>query len=134
MHLRLPANPASVAQAREAVLAHLADLALTPSALYSLDVVLEELIMNISLHAFGAATDCQFDLTVAADPQGVALQFVDAGRAFDPTAAAAAVPATSLDEATPGGLGLRLLRQRCSRMHYVRSQGMNRLTVNLALA
>jgi anti-sigma regulatory factor (Ser/Thr protein kinase) len=134
LHLRLPANPAAVAQAREAVLAHLADLALTPSVLYSLDVVLEELIMNISLHAFDGATDGQFDLKATADAEHVTLQFVDAGRAFDPTAGATPTPAATLDAATPGGLGLRLLRQRCSHMHHVRSEGMNRLTVELALA
>jgi anti-sigma regulatory factor (Ser/Thr protein kinase) len=134
LHLRLPANPAAVAQAREAVLAHLADLPLTASVLYSLDVVLEELIMNISLHAFDGAADRQFDLKVTAHARGVTLQFVDAGHAFDPTAAAAPAPAASLDAATPGGLGLRLLRQRCSRMRYERDEGMNRLTVELALA
>jgi anti-sigma regulatory factor (Ser/Thr protein kinase) len=134
LHLRLPANPAAVAQAREAVLAHLSELALTPSLLYSLDVVLEELVMNISLHAFDGAAEGSFDLKATADDQHLTLQFVDAGRAFDPTTAAVRAPATSLDEATPGGLGLRLLRQRCSRMHHVRSEGMNCLTVELALA
>jgi anti-sigma regulatory factor (Ser/Thr protein kinase) len=134
LHLRLPANLTAVAQAREAVLAHLADRALTPSALYSLDVVLEELIMNISLHAFDGAPDRHFDLKVTADAQGVTLQFVDAGRAFDPTATAVPVPATSLDEARSGGLGLLLLRQRASSMQYRRSDGMNRLKVELALA
>jgi anti-sigma regulatory factor (Ser/Thr protein kinase) len=134
LNLRLPANAGAVAQAREAVLAHLADLPLTPSALYSLDVVLEELIMNICLHAFEGAASGQFDLMVTADAQRVTLQFVDAGRAFDPTTAAAVVPSASLDDATPGGLGLLLVRQRCASMHHVRSLGMNRLTVDMALA
>lgn len=52
----------------------------------------------------------------------------DAGIAFDPSSAPARSLPKTLDEASPGGLGLVLIRRLCSALQYRREDGRNHLT------
>ena len=51
-----------------------------------------------------------------------------------PARALSASEAARLEEAVPGGLGLRLMRHYCQDMSYQRNGGMNRLTLRFSLA
>lgn len=132
--LRLPAEVASVETARLAVLGHLPPGCLSPRERFDLELVLEELIMNLTLHAYrGAAEPGWFDLSAERLPGGVLrLVLEDDGADFDAATAVAAPAPASLEAAPVGGLGLVLVRQRALRLAHQRKAGRNRLEVDLA--
>lgn len=132
LRLRLPDVLASVEQARQAVLAHLAPHQLSTRTLYQVELVIEELMMNQIRHAHASAGGHWLDLAVTVDPARLVLCFEDDGRPFDPThQAPAAPPPATLDEAPVGGLGLGLVRRAASQLVYERRAGRNLLTVEL---
>ena len=130
LHLRVPASAAGSAAACDAAERHLAAAGLTPRAAYRVQLVLEELVMNVALHAAAA----EAAIAVARVPDGVLLGVEDDGPPFDPTQAAPAA-APSLQPAPAGGLGLVLVRKSALAWAYERAGGRhNRLTVLVAAA
>ncbi len=95
----------------------------------TMHVALEEAAMNIAMHAYGPGGDGEITIRLLATPKAASLVLEDAGPEFDPTAAPARERPASLDEATPGGLGLTLLRHYCPDIRYERTDARNRLTL-----
>ncbi|MEI2416360.1 ATP-binding protein [Orrella sp. JC864] len=104
-----------------------------PAALrFQLSLCLEEALANVQRHAFAgpaASQAPQLQLRCRRAGRAIALEIADNGPAFDPTAASLAPLAATLDEAQPGGHGLRLMRHYLSDMQYRREAGLNRLTL-----
>jgi len=132
--LTLPNDESSLETARRAVLDHVAGCHLPARALYRLELVLEEILMNMVMHAFpqGGVHPIQFELQIESD--ALVLRFEDDGVAFDPLRAPAPSMAASIGEAVPGGLGLFLTRKAARSLEYTRAEGRNRLTVHLSRA
>jgi anti-sigma regulatory factor (Ser/Thr protein kinase) len=101
-----------------------------PAALLpKLHVVVEEAVANVAMHAFPQDEVGEITVQLRVEPDATVLTVEDAGAAFDSTAAAEPDRPTSLLDATPGGLGLRLMRRYCSDITYERRDGRNRLTL-----
>jgi anti-sigma regulatory factor (Ser/Thr protein kinase) len=66
------------------------------------------------------------------DEDGIVLRFEDDGIAFDPLQAPEPNTPSSIDEAVPGGLGIKLLRGHCRSAHYRRLGDRNVLTVGIS--
>jgi len=71
--------------------------------------------------------------TVSFKPEGLVLELRDRGRPFDPSAAPPPRRATTIDDATVGGLGLELVRKVASRIDYRRAGSENVTRVHLQL-
>ena len=69
--------------------------------------------------------------TAQAQPGACDLRVTDNGRAFDPTTATPRTDGASLDQATPGGLGLVLLARYASGLGYRRLPGGNQLDLSI---
>lgn len=128
LHLRVASGAAGAAEACLAAAAHLQGAALSARALYRVELVLEELLMNVALHARCA----QADVRVAVTGDAVLLGVEDDGDAFDPTHLAPAAAPPSLEGSQVGGLGLSLVRQSVRDWRYERVAGRNRVTALLA--
>jgi serine/threonine-protein kinase RsbW len=98
--------------------------------LAGMQVVLEEAVMNTVMHGGAASIVLAFTVGVGA----LVLVVEDDGVPFDPLTAELRGQAARLEEAMPGGLGLRLIRHYCQDMSYQRTGGMNRLTLRFPLA
>lgn len=133
LKLRLPAHEASVEQARLAVLAWLGDVGLTPRVRTSVEVVIEEVVMNLARHAYANTAGQTFLLLASRQGEELLLQFIDTGRAFDPAAAEPPALPASIADAQPGGLGLTLLKRRTRSMRHERRDGVNWLNLTVAL-
>jgi anti-sigma regulatory factor (Ser/Thr protein kinase) len=131
LSLSLPNRLESLETARLALLAYLAPQALSDKVLFNLELVLEESLMNVTLHAFKDAGLHLIDFSAWCDEDAVYLRFEDEGMAFDPGQAAEPVLPKSIAEASPGGLGLMLVRKRAKSVSYERLEGRNRLTIAL---
>lgn len=101
--------------------------------LQGLDLCLNELVANCISHGGPQVQQTPLTLQLAmassCDQTLLTLSIADSGKAFDPTSAVQKARATSLAEATPGGLGLLMVRQSATRLVYRRSAGRNQIDV-----
>ncbi len=106
-----------------------------PNALtQKMQVALEEAVMNVAMHAYGPGGDGEITVRLEMPGDAATLVIEDTGPAFDPTTATERPAPTSLAEARPGGLGLKLLRHFCPDIGYERVDDRNCLTLRFPLA
>lgn len=132
LQLEVPAERQALEPTRLAVLQFLEPWALGARTLFNVELVLEETLLNASLHAFEGPGPHAVSLQVQVLPESVVLQFEDEGRAFDPLQAAEPARPTSIAEAKTGGLGLMLVRKLARSVAYRRLDGRNRLKIAVA--
>jgi anti-sigma regulatory factor (Ser/Thr protein kinase) len=82
--------------------------------------LLEELFVNAITHGQQEGRTMWATLTLTAQPDGVDIEWIDNGLAFNPLESPNANADASLDERSPGGWGLTMLRQLCSQAQYQR--------------
>jgi len=122
----------SIAAAQARVADHLRACQAPERLVVRAELLFEEVVTNLLRHGFDAPGEREVGIEAAAAPDGCTLVFEDAGRPFDPTAAALPQAPARLADAPVGGLGLVLLRRTARRLAYVRlPEGRNRLTVEI---
>jgi anti-sigma regulatory factor (Ser/Thr protein kinase) len=106
-----------------------------PEQIVRLDHCLDEALANVITHggptALASPVRLQFDVRRSQGTCTAGLSVADAGVAFDPsTYPPEPTPRpASLAEATPGGLGLLMIRNFSDDLSYRRSEGCNHLTI-----
>ena len=98
-----------------------------------LALCLEEVLMNIIDHGGSTARSEPIRLRFQVEPHvegdsAAKVTVTDAGEAFDPISGTLANAPKTLDEALPGGMGLRMIRQCSHALDYRREAGRNYLT------
>jgi len=97
-----------------------------------LALCLEEVLANIIQHggetALSEPIRVAFEVAPVEGDNAARVTVWDAGKAFDPSSAPEARAPTTLEEALPHGMGLGLIRQCSSSLHYRREAGRNQLT------
>ena len=92
---------------------------------------LNEVLANVMAHGGSTVLSepIKLQLVVGRDQDHgeASVTVSDAGVAFDPLSVPRRTLPTTLDEASPGGLGLVLIRRFCSRLHYRHEGGRNHL-------
>jgi anti-sigma regulatory factor (Ser/Thr protein kinase) len=134
--ITLPPRLASLEVARQWLVSQLQDADVAPTALFRIELVLEELLMNAVNHGQARPADEDgLTLRLGAELQGEHLMLCleDDGLAFDP--AAAPLPATpaTLAEARVGGLGLVLVHKSVRSLRHETVGHLNRLWIELPL-
>ncbi len=133
--LQPPGGPDGVAQALAWLEALGERAAWSPRSLFALTLCADEAMANIASHARTLeGQPARMWLSCGRTAAGLALCIEDDGSAFDPTAQASAPLAATLQDAQPGGHGLRLMRHYLHQLHYRRSGGRNQLLMEVALA
>jgi anti-sigma regulatory factor (Ser/Thr protein kinase) len=98
-----------------------------------MDLCLNEALANVLEHGGEAALATSIEIGVEFEcskgNQSVTLRIIDGGVPFDVPQSIAKTPAPSLTEATPGGLGVKLLRRNADTFSYRLHQGKNELTL-----
>jgi len=101
-----------------------------------LDHCLDEALANVIRHggpaALSSPVHLQFGVRRGAGACTAELSVSDGGVPFDPSTREDFAPhSTSLADAVPGGLGLRLIRNFSDNLSYHHSQGRNHLTITV---
>ena len=102
---------------------------------FGLTLSVDEALTNVVSYAFSDSGDDplpvapSLHLTCQSTPQGIVVEIRDNGRPFDPLGVIVEPLAQSLDEATAGGHGLRLMHHYLKSMSYARQEGWNTLTL-----
>lgn len=93
-------------------------------------ICVEEIYVNISNYAYqpdiGEATIC---CSIGGDPMQVIIQFLDAGKPFDPLAEEDADITLSAEERDIGGLGILMVKKSMDLVTYSYENGKNILTL-----
>ena len=102
-----------------------------------LDHCLDEALANVIRHggptALSSPVHLQLDVRRGPEACIAELSVSDAGVAFDPSTYAAVAPhPASLVDATPGGLGLLLIRNFSDDLSYRHNRGRNHLTITVS--
>ncbi|WP_323018718.1 ATP-binding protein [Castellaniella sp.] len=103
-----------------------------PRTTFGLTLCLDEALTNVVSYAFDPqATDDSPAITVSCQVRegAITLTLRDNGRPYDPTAGDPPALVACLDEAKPGGHGVRLMRHYLHELRYQRQSGWNCLTM-----
>jgi len=98
---------------------------------YAIQLCLEEVAVNLVMHGRPACGD-PVQFTVTLETQPLRLTVEDDGIAFDPTEIPASAAAATLETASRGGLGLKLVNAFTEQRDYARLAGRNRLILRFA--
>jgi anti-sigma regulatory factor (Ser/Thr protein kinase) len=101
-----------------------------------LELCLNEVLANLLEHGGAAVAAAPIRLLFELGPETPAtarLVVMDAGMPFDPLQRPDKPLANSLQEASPGGVGLRMVRAYCDRLKYQALAGHNELSVEINL-
>jgi len=109
--LHLHAQPAAIAAASAWARACAAQHNLDEDDSYRLDLCISEWVENVTRYAYPDYAPGALELRCAVAPDGVAVTVTDSGRPFDPLLLPPPHTPATLTDATPGGLGVHLVRK-----------------------
>ena len=99
----------------------------------SINLALEEAVVNVMDYAYPASTQGQVLIEAEADKERMKFVITDQGIPFDPTAKEEVDTTLSLEERPTGGLGIHLVRQIMDSINYERVNNKNVLTLRKKL-
>lgn len=100
---------------------------------FNLNLILNELITNIVSYGYEDATEHLIDIHLHLIGDEVAVVVKDDGLPFDPLSASEPPLEQPLEERPLGGMGIFLVRQLASQVHYAREDGHNVLAMRLVV-
>jgi sigma-B regulation protein RsbU (phosphoserine phosphatase) len=99
----------------------------------SVNLALEEAVVNVIDYAYPTGTTGQIDITAETHERQLCLTITDRGAEFDPTAVDEADTSSPLEERQIGGLGIFLMRNIMDTVSYRRVNDTNRLTMTIGI-
>jgi len=127
--LVLPNDIATIPQLNEFIDTVAEEVGLDMSLTMSLNLALEEAVVNVMDYAYSEGQRGDVDIEVTADQQWLTFVISDTGIAFDPTAKEDVDTTLSAEERPIGGLGIFLVRQLMDVIDYKREGDKNVLTL-----
>ena len=103
------------------------------STAMSLNLALEEAVVNVMDYAYTAGTKGNVNIEAKANDQRLKFVITDWGTPFDPTAKSEVDTTLSAEERPIGGLGIHMVRQIMDSINYERIDGKNVLTLRKKL-
>ncbi len=106
---------------------------LEASATSSMNLALEEAVVNVMDYAYPPGTIDEVHIDAMASDKELCFVIRDKGKPFDPTAQTEADTTLSIKERPIGGLGIFLVRQLMDSINYERTDNQNVLTLRKKL-
>jgi anti-sigma regulatory factor (Ser/Thr protein kinase) len=133
LRVTVASTPAGCSEVTRLVAQRLTAWAVGDRPRYIVELVLEEILTNITRHAYANTVAGQIDVHLQRRPETIVLAFEDSGPAFDPTRRDASPAGGALETATIGGRGILMVRNLTQSMRYERCNGQNRLELVIGL-
>ena len=131
--LTLPNDVQTIPQLAEFVEGVGEELGLEMDDTMSLNLALEEAVVNVMTYAYPKGTNGTVQIDAEANDQRLKFVITDQGSPFDPTAKEDADITLSVEDRPIGGLGIFLVRQLMDSINYERVNGSNVLTLRKKL-
>lgn len=103
---------------------------LPPDSLFSFELVLEEVFVNIAMHGSTSIRSPNVDVQIDLVKNRVTLIVTDDGPAFNPLCVPAPDLKAPIEDRDVGGLGIHLVREMMESVVYERSEGRNKLRMS----
>ena len=103
------------------------------STAMSLNLAMEEAVVNVMDYAYPAGTKGNINIEAKANDQRLKFVITDWGTPFDPTEKSEVDTTMSAEERPIGGLGIHLVKQIMDSINYERTDGKNVLTLRKKL-
>ena len=101
----------------------------SPALLMSLNLALEEWVVNVISYAYADSAEHQIELRLWRYPDQWRIEVEDDGRPFDPTARAEADTTLPIEHRQIGGLGIHFIRKTMNHFSYRRERDHNLVTI-----
>lgn len=121
---RLTVTPEAISDLTKEITTFLEKQSAGSAAAFNTALIVEELLVNLSMH--GKGHDRPAQITLIVEPDIVKGEIVDEGAPFDPRKVPNPPPTGPIGQRPIGGLGLHLVRQLTCALDYKRADGMNR--------
>ena len=108
-------------------------LSLPRTVAYRLDLVLAEAVTNIIEHGCAEGVGQEIVIRCVREGDFLRVEIADDARPYDPTSRVEPPTVDRLEDATPDGRGIRLMRRYSRDMHYRYENDRNVLTLMLPL-
>lgn len=131
--LVLPNDIETIPQLNEFIDLVAEEVGLDMSLTMSLNLAMEEAVVNVMDYAYPNGQKGDVDIEVTADQEWMTFVITDTGIAFDPTTKEDADTTLSAEERPIGGLGIFLVRQLMDDINYKREGNKNVLTLRKKL-
>jgi sigma-B regulation protein RsbU (phosphoserine phosphatase) len=133
-NLTLPNDINSIPQLNEYIDSVCEDMGLDMATSMSLNLALEEAVVNVMNYAYPEGTKGTVNIETIADNTQITFIISDSGKFFDPTAKEEVDTTLSAEERPIGGLGIHLIRQIMNHVVYERKDDKNilKLTKNIS--
>lgn len=131
--LVLPNDIETIPQLNEFIDLAAEEVGLDMSLTMSLNLAMEEAVVNVMDYAYPDGQKGNVDIEVTADQEWMTFVITDTGIAFDPTTKEDADTTLSAEERPIGGLGIFLVRQLMDDINYKREGNKNVLTLRKKL-
>ncbi len=128
MLIRIQNQLTELTRLHEALEAFSEEEDLTPSMVFQLNLIIEELVTNTILYGYPKGEEQEISIEVRKETDLV-IQVVDEGRPFDPTKAEEPLVYESIEEQPVGGLGIHFVKSFSDALTYERIDGKNVLTI-----
>ena len=128
--LTLPNDIETIPQLNEFIDTVAEEIGLDMSLTMSLNLAIEEAVVNVMEYAYPEGEQGNVDIEVIADDKWLTFIISDNGIPFDPTTQEDADTTLSAEERPIGGLGIFLVRQLMDSINYQRENGKNILTLS----
>lgn len=106
---------------------------ISPEIEYDLNLALDEMIINVTQHAFAKGEEHFYTLQITLTPEEFTACIEDDGKEFNPLNHPAPDLDAPLEQRKEGGLGIFLVRQIMTSVEYQRVAGKNLLTLKKKL-
>ena len=127
--LILPNDIETIPQLNEFIAAVAEEVALDMSLGMSLNIAIEEAVVNVMEYAYPDGEKGNVEIEVTVDEGWLTFIISDSGIAFDPTTKEDADTTLSAEERPIGGLGIFLVKKLMDTIEYQRTDGKNVLTL-----
>ena len=133
-NLTLPNDINTIPQLNEYIDSVCEDMGLDMATSMSLNLALEEAVVNVMNYAYPKGTKGTVNIETLADNTQITFIISDSGKFFDPTAKEEVDTTLSAEERPIGGLGIHLIRQIMNHVVYERKDDKNilKLTKNIS--
>jgi len=131
--ITLAASIGSLNSATEFVRKGAVEAKLPERRIGELELVMEEILANLSLHAYPEGAPGNVTITYSVPgPGALQVEFADQGCEFDPLAATPPDLTLDLSGRPIGGLGIFLVKSFADSLTYRREKGWNRLALGIS--
>ncbi len=127
--ITVDAKVENLATVTEFIISSMEEKSCSVKIIMQIELVMEELFVNVASYAYeGGTGSCTICKEFEDDPAALIVTFIDSGVPYNPLEHKDPDTGLTLEERSPGGLGIFLVKKNVDELFYEHKDGQNILT------